>query len=85
MTPSRDDIEVVVSLYWRDANTLEVCIDFPITSGLFSSAKSFPSLSQLAFGPGNTVDPHLPICLSVASFHQKDREREIGKGKQGRK
>lgn len=27
------------------------------------------SLPQLAFSPGNAVDCHLPICLSVASFH----------------
>lgn len=52
-------------------------IDFPIISGLFSSTKSFPSLSQLAFGPGNAVDRHLPICLSVASFH---RSTAIGRG-----
>lgn len=51
-------------------------------SGLFSPTESFPSLSQLAFGAGNTVDPHLPICPSVASFHQRTEigKREVGEG-----
>lgn len=38
--------------------------------------QTLPSLSQLAFGPGNAVDRHLPICLSVAWFH---RSTAIGK------
>lgn len=59
-------------------HTMGAHTDFPIMSGLFSSTESFSSLSQLAFGLGNTVDPHLPICLSVASFHWR---KEIGKGK----
>lgn len=68
-------------LVQRDANILEVCIDFSIMSGVFSSAKSFPSLSQLALSLGNAVDLHLPICLSVASFHGRgEREREREKG-----
>lgn len=53
-------------------------------SGPFSDAKSFSSPSQLAFGLGNAVDPHLPICLSVASFHRRrDRERRKGEVSEG--
>lgn len=39
------------------------------------------SLPQLAFSPGNAVDRHLPICLSVASFH---RSTAIGSVCEGR-
>lgn len=51
------------------ANACEVLI-FPSCQDHSAAPNSFPSLSQLAFGPGNDVDRHLPICLSVASFHR---------------
>lgn len=72
MSPSRESIR------WSPSSCKCLwSIDFPIMSGLFSSTKSFPSLYQLVFGPGNAVDRHRPICLSVASFH---RSTAIGRG-----
>lgn len=75
MTPAKTTLGSGLSVQ-LDANTLEVCIDFLIMSGLFISAKSFPSLSQLAFGLGNTVDPHLPAGGFIP-LKESDREGEV--------